>query len=308
MNDPDHFTTFVGNLPAWWWAVLALCLAGIALLRGLVRERPNAARELALDALIAQGGPAETSAEQDALDRIREAARATRQRATQGSGGLRALYRTPWYVFLGDRAADVPKLLSAARDSVPLDTTGTWQWRALRSMIAIGAEPDVIEAPDALSTQRAWCHALLALAQERGRLPLNGVVVCVDAHRLRQEHAVVAADATRLRRCVDQIASQLQLRLPVYVVVTGLEALDGFDTVRSALPTDVLAQAVGHRLHSDRRTSAHEVIDALFTRLHTLRMALLRARPAAADRHAVHLFIEGLRATESGLHVLATQL
>lgn len=308
MNIPAHLATLLGSLPAWWWALTGLCIAALAMLRDFVRERPNAARERALQALIAQCGRAESPDEQAALDRLGEAPRAARQGALRGAEGVQALYRTPWYLFLGDQAADVPALLSAAAGSVPLDASGIWRWTALRSMTAILADAAVIEAPNVPQTRRAWCHALLALAQERGRLPLNGVVVCVDARHLQQDRAVVSADAARLRQCVDQIASQLRLRLPVYVTVTGLQALEGYETVRSALPPEVLAQVIGHRLHSNKHTTANEVIDALFTRVRMLRMALLRACPAAPDRLAIHSFVEALRATEGGLHVLAAEL
>ena len=283
-------------------------MAGFALLRGFVRERPNAARERALRARVEQCGKAESASEQAALDELRDAPRAARQRAPRGPAGLRALYRTPWYLFVGDSAAGVPRLLSAARAPQPIERGGIWQWTALDSMVAIAADPAVVEAPDEPRTRRAWCHALLALAQERGRLPINGIVVCVDVRRLQQEHAVVTGEAARLRHCVDQVASQLRLRLPIHVVVTGLEALDGFATVRAALPNAVRSQAIGHRLHNDRRSTANSVIDALFLRLHMLRMALLRGHPAPADRLAIHGFIEALRETEAGLHVLASEL
>lgn len=308
MDPSAPLWTVLGNLPAWWWALLGLCMAGFALLRGFVRERPNAARERGLRALAEQCGEAESASEQASLDTLRDAPRAARQRASRGPAGSHALYRTPWYLFLGDSAADLPRLLSVAREPAPIAHDGIWHWTALRSMVAIAADPAVVESPDAPRTRRAWCHALLALAQERGRLPINGIVVCVDARRLQQERAVVTADAARLRRGVDHVASQLRLRLPIHVVVTGLQALDGYATVRAALPDAVRAEAIGHRLYNDRRSTADAVIETVFLRLYMLRMGLLRARPAAADRLAIHGFIEALRATEAGLHVLASEL
>ncbi|RYF35351.1 MAG: hypothetical protein EOO26_01145 [Comamonadaceae bacterium] len=309
METPAPLSALLGNLPAWWWALLGLCLAAFALLRSFVRERPNAARERALRAIAEQCGRAESAVEQASLDNLRDAPRAAHQRATRGPAGLRGIYRTPWYLFVGDSASGVPRLLAAASgESASIDDGGIWHWTALDSMVAIAAAPAIVEAPDAPRTRRAWYHALLALAQERGRLPINGIVVCVDARRLQQERAVVAGEAARLRRCVDHVASQLRLRLPIHVVVTGLEALASFATVQAILPDAVRAQAIGHRLHNDRRSTADAVIDALFLRLYMLRMALLRSHPATADRLAIHDFIEALRGTEAGLRVLASEL
>ena len=50
-----------------------------------------------------------------------------------------------------------------------------------------------------------------------------------------------------MRRLIDEAAEHLHLRLPIYLVVTGLEKLTGYDTLRSSLSKDVLTQVIGYR-------------------------------------------------------------
>lgn len=164
-----------------------------------------------------------------------------------------------------------------------------------------------------------WWWGLLALCvagfallwtsvRRRGTSPLKGIVVYVDAKELLRDEAAVTANGARLRQKVGEMAQQVRLRLPVHVVVTGLESLEGYGVVHAALPAEVRAQAIGHRLRDNGGPDVDEAIDTLFTRLHALRMALLRAHPQIAERLAVHRFFEALRVSETGLRLLAKEM
>ncbi|AMM25122.1 type VI secretion system protein [Variovorax sp. PAMC 28711] len=274
-------------LPASWWLVLTLSGLGFALLWWVVRERHRAARIRAMKHALAQCGRAESPAEQTALDRLHDAPRAVPRRS--------APVPTPRFLFLGD----VPRM---AR-------TGFWHWTALPAMVAIAIDPQVVASPDAPPLRRAWHHALLALMQARRRVPLNGIVVCLDAQRLGPGNPPVQPEATRLRRLIDEAVDHLGLRrLPIYLVVTGLERLEGYAVVRDALPADVRAQVLGERIALDSPALPRDAFAAITAGLHALRMTLLRAHPAARDRWAVHAFVEAVRVMGDALDTVATTL
>ena len=122
----------------------------------------------------------------------------------------------------------------------------------------------------------------------------------------------------RMRHLIDEAAEHLHLRLPIYIVITGLEKLTGYDTLRSALSKEVLSQVIGYRWSGvagagaaastradDRATNAFGSVTA---RLDALRMALLRQTNVPADRLAIHAFVEQVRAMEPGLRQLANAL
>jgi type VI protein secretion system component VasK len=135
-------------------------------------------------------------------------------------------------------------------------------------------------------------------------------VVCVSAARVLGDAEHLAADAARLRRRVDEAAELLRLQLPVYLLVTGLERLAGYEVLREALPPAARAQALGHRLPDTSAAAARP--DALFEplalRLHALRMGLLRNQPEPARRLAIHAFVEQVRALQPGVRAFAQQL
>jgi type VI protein secretion system component VasK len=140
-------------------------------------------------------------------------------------------------------------------------------------------------------------------------------VVCVAASELLHADGESAKPlAARMRRLLDEAGDTLRLQLPVYLLVTGLEQLAGYATLRGALPPEVLAQAIGHRLAEPFAASdtASARLGALFDpmaeRLHALRMALLREQPSASGRLAIHEFIETVRALQPALRQVADAL
>ena len=157
------------RLPLVFWLLVAVCLGGSVLLWWRIVGRQRIARLRGLRRQIALCGPAESPAEQVTLDGLRAAPRRARQTLVTSTGGRASLYRVPWLLFVGDAAADVPRLLDAASVSARgADTFRPfWQWHALPSMVAIGIDPQMLQPASAAQSRRAWCRALLALVQER---------------------------------------------------------------------------------------------------------------------------------------------
>ena len=302
-------------LPAHYGALLALCLAGlVALWWFMLGSRYFARRRLLRRRIEALGMPSE-AAQPAAFAEPRAAVARAREQLLR-SPSLRArhqpLYDLPWLLFIGDEDAGLPALLAAARHERVHETDGEdfWRWHFLPAMVAVEARPAAVHEPATPRERSLWYQALLALADQRERLPLNGVVACVSAASLLGDAQQWLADAARLRRRVDEAAELLRLQLPVYLLVTGLERLAGYEVLREALPSAVRAQALGHRLPDTSAATARP--DALFEplalRLHALRMGLLRSQPEPARRQAIHAFVEQVRALQPGLRAFAQEL
>jgi type VI secretion system protein ImpL len=301
--------------PPYFWPLALFCLLAFALLwwfllgQGRMARRRTLLRRIAmLDAQSAQPLPLDLSCMQQAMNAARRAAELAPQRARF------ALYALPWFLFIGDARSDPFGLLAAADETLPDPATvagAFWQWRFLRSMMAIAIRPAALaDAADPAERAR-WYRALLELCERRRRLALNGVVVCISTTVLLGDPEAAARTRAELRARVDDLAAHLRLRLPVYLVVTGLEELEGYERVRATLPPEVLEQALGHRVGGSAATgpSAAGRLDALFDqlsrRLDTLRMALLREQPDAGSKLAVHRFVEQLHALQPALRLAA---
>jgi type VI protein secretion system component VasK len=303
-----------------FWLLLVLCLAGFALLYGMVRDAGRGARRRTLQRRIDALGPWAAEADEAAVPAIKEAMSQAQQARRQSPQPRDA--PVPWFLFVGDAAANLPGLLAAAgaerlapQDSEPFGEP-YWRWWLTGSLTAIELHPAAVsDKANEPHTRGLWLQSLLALAERRERLPLNGMVVCVAAgDLLRTDTAHIKPLAARMRRLLEEAGDTLRLQLPVYLVVTGLERLAGYATLRGALPPEVLAQAVGHRLAEPlaANDTAAARLDALFDpmaqQLHALRMALLREQPSASGRLAIHEFVEAMRALQPALHQVADAL
>lgn len=318
----------LSSLPASFWQLVAICGLGFLGLWWFMLGAQQATRRRALRARIAALGPPESPSELAALQGMRQAIAQARKRLMRTPAppqhGHDALYGIPWFLFIGDTAADVPGLLAAAHSVSPLpvahdrDASGRafWRWWFLESMTVIETSPAAVCDTGSRRTRNLWYQALMELTEQRERLPLNGVVVCIGTPSLLGDAATVEPATARLRHLVDEAAEHLQLRLPVYLIVTGLEQLTGYETVRRALPPEVLRQALGHRLPlQDRRSEPppasnrlSELFGPIASRLHGLRLSLLNEAASAADRLAIHAFFEQVTALQPGLRRMVDRM
>jgi len=304
-----------------FWLLLSLCLLGFGLLYAVVRDAGRGARRRGLQKrLVAIGEPtADAGATALAVDTLREGMAQAQQAMRRAPWARRPV---PWLLFFGDVPANLRGLLETAH-AERADATSRaawWHWWLTRRLVAIeidaGAAGAVGKEAGTSRSRSLWLHALLALAERRDRLPLNGLVVAVAAGELLDaEAAQLRSLAARTRRLLDEAGDGLRLLMPTYLVVTGLERLPGYATLRGALPPEVLAQALGHRLTDPSafiETPAGERLDAVFEpiaqQLHALRMSLLREQPGPTGRLAIHEFVEAVRALQPGLRDFAQVL
>lgn len=317
-------------LPARFWQLAGLCLVALAVLwwfavgarrysrRGFSRQR------------IGDLGPGNPDDEREPLAKMRAAiteAKGTIQRSPDIDKGREPLYRVPWLLFIGDGDAGVAGVLAAAGKVSPFppprqdgeDPSQLWRWWFFKSMIAIEVHPRVVCDTSARLERGLWYQALTLLGQERDKLALNGIVVCVSAQTLLAGFGPGSPDAVkatgiRLRRLVDETMEHLQVKLPVYFVVTGLERLHGYEDFRHAVPAEAFTQALGFRLPETEVVSAStsnkldEILVPIVDRLHALRETALRSQATPTARRGVFEFVEAFPRMANGLRAFVTQL
>jgi len=303
-------------IPARFWQLLGLCLAALAVLWWFTRGARKYSRAGRARQRIGDLGPGNPEDEREPLAKMSaaiQAAKRTIQRSPEMAGGRNPLYRVPWMLFLGDADADVRGLLQAATTTSPFpapaadDADAVWQWWFFKSMLAIETSPQLVCDASARTERGLWYQALMQLAGEREQLPLNGLVVCIGASSLLGDADTLKDTSMRLRRLVDETMEHLQIQLPVYVLVTGLDKLVGYEAFRSALPAEAFRQALGWRLPENETVSAgtSDRFDSLFApmaeRLHALRLTALAAQHEVKGRRGVFEFVQSISRMQNGL-------
>ena len=158
--------------------------------------------------------------------------------------GTRDRYQTPWLMMLGNET-DGAQLCSQWRLQ-PTDKAGWFGRWFCDAEGAVLVVPQALFLPDeGMSRQRGnWWRLLGLLLRLRSKRPLDGVIWTVPFSKLDDiEHTTELS--LKVRRVFIDLLQRFGLSLPVYVVITGMEELPGFQELVGALPAKARESMLG---------------------------------------------------------------
>ncbi|PWF24804.1 type VI secretion protein IcmF/TssM N-terminal domain-containing protein [Corticimicrobacter populi] len=275
-----------------WWSALLLCvvvLAGGAVLCWGWRRWRNwrLKRRLARDMQ-----PAGIRVDHAAFDRQWQAGLAVLRQARH-AGLSSSARRLPWILSLD--LHDIPskafaglavKSLAGQSDASAGAVTPGWYFLRHSVMLHAGHEM-VMQGAD--QPDSSWRRLLYSLNRLRRQEPLNGVVLRVDTARLMQDGELALAELGRsVRVRLDELARVMDARMPVWLVMTGAQALPGLQAWAMALEDGVRHAALGTTLTPEQREQAisarvRQLFADMNLRLFELRVAQGLHGPLPAD-------------------------
>jgi type VI secretion system protein ImpL len=176
------------------------------------------------------------------------------------------LYELPWYMFIGaPGAGKTTALLNSGQQFLLGDGksdasvsgvggTRNCDWWFTRDAVLIDtAGRYSTQDSDAATDAGAWDAFLALLKKTRPRQPINGVLLTVNAYDLVQQSAADRNELARsLRDRLHELQTKLGVRAPVYVLVTKMDLVAGFNETFGELPKDQREQVWGFTLdHRD---------------------------------------------------------
>ena len=148
--------------------------------------------------------------------------------------GTRALYALPWYVMIGPPGAGKTTALVNSGLRFPAGTdrvrgvggTRNCDWFfSSKAILLDTAGRYTTEAED----QDEWFSFLDSLKKHRPRRPANGVLVAISLSDLiGASQDEIQWHAETVRKRIDELLSRLGVRLPVYVLFTKADLVQGF--------------------------------------------------------------------------------
>lgn len=205
----------------------------------------------------------------------------TKLRATSGRSLFKPgnyLYELPWYMFIGAPGAGKTTALlnsglqfllgdNADRDKVAVTGVGgtrNCDWWFTRDAVLIDtAGRYSTQDSDATVDASAWDSFLALLKKTRPRQPINGVMLTVSALDLMQLNTADRNELARqLRDRLHELQTKLGVRAPVYVLVTKMDLVAGFNESFGELAKDAREQVWGFTL--PWQDGADPAVDAAF--------------------------------------------
>ena len=171
-----------------------------------------------------------------------------------GRQGGSALYAMPWFVIVGPPGAGKTTAIRHSGLEFPIQqgaasayrgfggTRNCDWWFTNEAILLDTAGRYSVETDD----QQEWFSFLDLLRKSRPRRPVDGLLVAISIMDIIQgSDEQIAEIAKRIRGRCDEIASRLQMKIPVYVLFTKLDLLTGFVEMFNTLKKSERGQVWG---------------------------------------------------------------
>lgn len=157
------------------------------------------------------------------------------------------LYELPWYLVLGLENAGKTSLINRSGQSFVLSSVMrasgersenpySFDWWIGDNAVLIDPDGELLaqkstQQGDTEGLERSlWLHFIQWIEKKRSRRPLNGVVIALDiAHIASSDATERRAYANLIRARLRELMESLSTRLPVYITLTKLDMLHGFE-------------------------------------------------------------------------------
>jgi type VI secretion system protein ImpL len=240
------------------------------------------------------------------------------------TGGL-PLYVLPWFVFIGSSQSGKTALLRSmanvfspfARPTTTEDgPTQNCDWWFFNTAIILDTGGSYAFPTPGAQDETRWYRFLQLLRHYRELQPINGMLIAVGVDTLATKGAEdLRADASELRKRIDETIRELGVEFPIYVLITRCDLLEGFTEFFARVPEPARKRVFGFINDISGATGAQQalgfgaILTSMFDRLHQLRLSLLRDRlPSSTQAQKIFCFPEEFRALQRPLSLFLETL
>ena len=212
-------------------------------------------------------------------------------------GFYNAKYKLPWYALIGSEGSGKTTLLSSSKNHIPVyefenpDSSEKCNWVFLKQAVMLDIKGDLFLSKN--TNEKSWRSLLILLSRYRSSRPLNGIILTIDSTELYGKNKLTKEQIYENARFVasklKMAQSSLGLRLPVYVVVTKIDTIPGFDSFSKEVPDNCKDDMLGWSSPFSLTTIfspkwIEDAFDSIRSSLYSIRLELL-AKNTSFDKH-----------------------
>ncbi|MBK8253530.1 MAG: type VI secretion system membrane subunit TssM [Polyangiaceae bacterium] len=291
--------------------VTSVAVVGVVVLYVVRRFAAKKAASALEQAILQQGSQQALSAKPERRAEIQ----ALQQQMTQGIGTLKqsklggkkgaaALYSLPWYMIIGPPGAGKTTALKASGMQFPFSgadgggvrgvggTRNCDWWFTNEAILLDTAGRYTTESDD----RDEWLAFLGMLKRYRTRRPINGVLVAISvADLIDANEQQIESYGKKIRGRIDEVMTQLQMVVPVYVLFTKVDLIAGFNEFYGDMKKSDRQQPWGAtlRLNADKTNPAQifeTEFDEIIKRVHARAMKRITTERMREPREKIYQF------------------
>ncbi|MBM4330009.1 MAG: type VI secretion system protein ImpL [Deltaproteobacteria bacterium] len=226
------------------------------------------------------------------------------------------LYVLPWYMVIGESGSGKTTAISSARLSSPfaeftrtsgISGTRNCDWWFFEQAIILDTAGRYAIPIDEGRDKEEWQRFLNLLIKYRGKEPLNGLIVTLAADKLLgASPQTLEEDGRNIRRRIEELMRVLGTKVPVYIMVTKCDMVQGMAQFCDRLPAKNLDQAMGvikKDLAGDVTSFLDRALNTIGEHLRHLRILLLHQTPSKTVDPGLLLFPEEFDQLKQGLGI-----
>ncbi|MDP3195628.1 type VI secretion system membrane subunit TssM [Tabrizicola sp.] len=232
-------------------------------------------------------------------------------------GGKKFLRDMPWYVIIGPPGSGKTTALRQSGLHFPIDLsddlkgvggTRNCDWFFTEDAVLVDtAGRYVQQQSDPEIDSAEWLGFLDMLKKHRGKRALNGVILTLSLKELLAGEAAVREHGREIRKRLAELRERLQIQLPVYLMLTKVDLVPGFEAFFGSLPTKDREQVWGATLPTDARidrTTIEREMKALLANLETRLTSRMAEDVPLEQRAEVFRFPAQVERLEAPLKIL----
>jgi len=296
-----YWMTFVRQSP-WWLAaaadsgILAVVIFIMWLRRYLVRRREKKFINRIIDQDNAR---IPTGLQRHEIIELQENWKESLKRLQHSS--LRKhgnpLYVLPWYMIFGESGTGKTSAIRNSGLNTPMSEpasiggvggTRNCDWYFFEQAIILDTAGRYAIPLDEGPDLDEWKSFLELLARYRRKEPLNGIILAVGADRLLQDDDIqISNNGMVLRQRINHLMRTLGAKVPVFLLVTKMDLVFGFDDFSRTLDPEKLDQAMGY-INVEKKTFWKDIfsdaLESISARLEFHRFNILHASETASPQ------------------------
>jgi len=257
---------------------------------------------------------------------IRESIRQLLSLLKDRIGRRRYNYKLPWYIMLGGKSAGGSTLLremSLRKSSVNyLKETGTCKracnWWVFERGVILDVPSDLDENGE---TNKLWKYLVRKIKSIRRLRPLDGIIIPVPADLFFLKNGNKSENIDRIKEEADLLADKLdylqkkfKMQLPVYLIITKSDNLEGFKEFVNELPerfsNDLFGWSNPYKpeIYTYSRGWINEAFTKINEQLSFLQFGIINNSNGKSDKEKIFLFGRSIDSLKYPVQIFANGL